>query len=40
VSSRPAEAQHLRDLQLLRRVPGRMDHEYAQPLDVETLALV
>ena len=38
MSSRPAEAQHLRDLQLLRRVRGRMDHEYAQPLDVEALA--
>src|SRR5437868_10312564 len=33
-----AEAQHLRDLALLRRVRDRMDREYAQPLDVEALA--
>src|ERR1700690_2575015 len=33
-----AEAQHLRDLARLRRVRGRMDREYAQPLDVEVLA--
>ena len=38
VTSRPAEAQHLRDLALLRRVRDRMDREYAQPLDVEALA--
>jgi transcriptional regulator GlxA family with amidase domain len=38
VSSRPASAQHLRDLALLRRVRDRMDREYAQPLDVEALA--
>jgi transcriptional regulator GlxA family with amidase domain len=38
VSSRPAEAQHLRDLARLRRVRDRMDREYAQPLDVEALA--
>src|SRR5690349_18876358 len=33
-----AEAQHLRDLALLRRVRDRIDREYAQPLDVEALA--
>jgi transcriptional regulator GlxA family with amidase domain len=38
VISRPAEAQRLRDLALLRRVRDRMDREYAQPLDVEALA--
>jgi AraC-like DNA-binding protein len=38
VTSSPAEAQHLRDLALLRRVRDRMDREYAQPLDVEALA--
>jgi AraC-like DNA-binding protein len=40
VSSRPAAgaAQHLRDLALLRRVRDRIDREYAQVLDVETLA--
>lgn len=38
VTSRPSEAQHLRDLALLRRVRDRMDREYAQPLDVEALA--
>jgi AraC-like DNA-binding protein len=38
VSSGPAEAQHLRDLALLRRVRDRIDREYAQPLDVEALA--
>jgi transcriptional regulator GlxA family with amidase domain len=38
VTSRPAEEQHLRDLALLRRVRDRMDREYAQPLDVESLA--
>src|SRR4051812_40960186 len=37
-SSRPADAQRLRDLALLRRVRDRMDREYAQPLDVEALA--
>jgi transcriptional regulator GlxA family with amidase domain len=36
--TRPAEAQHLRDLALLRKVRDRMDREYAQPLDVEALA--
>ena len=34
----PAAAQHLRDLARLRRVRDRIDREYAQPLDVETLA--
>jgi AraC-like DNA-binding protein len=38
VTSRPAAAQHLRDLTLLRRVRDRIDRDYAQPLDVETLA--
>jgi transcriptional regulator GlxA family with amidase domain len=38
VTSEPAAAQHLRDLALLRRVRDRMDREYAQPLDVESLA--
>jgi len=32
------EAQHLRDLARLRRVRDRIDREYAQPLNVETLA--
>ena len=36
--SNPADAQHLRDLALLRRVRDRIDREYAQPLDVEALA--
>jgi AraC-like DNA-binding protein len=38
VISRPAAAQHLRDLARLRRVRDRIDREYAQPLDVEVLA--
>jgi len=38
VTGRPATAQHLRDLALLRRVRDRIDREYAQPLDVEVLA--
>ena len=38
VTSGAAEAQHLRDLALLRRVRDRMDREYAQPLNVEALA--
>ena len=38
MTSRPAEAEHLRDLALLRRVRDRIDREYAQPLDVEALA--
>jgi len=36
--SNPADAQHLRDLALLRRVRDRIDREHAQPLDVEALA--
>jgi AraC-like DNA-binding protein len=36
--SRPATAQRLRDLALLRRVRDRIDREYAEPLDVEALA--
>ena len=35
---RPASAQRLRDLAVLRRVRDRIDREYAQPLDVEALA--
>ena len=38
VTSRPAAAQHLRDLARLRRVRDRIDREYALPLDVEALA--
>ena len=38
MTSRPAPAQHLRDLARLRRVRDRIDREYAQPLDVEALA--
>jgi AraC-like DNA-binding protein len=38
VTSRPAEAQRLRDLARLRRVRDRIDREYAEPLDVESLA--
>jgi methylphosphotriester-DNA--protein-cysteine methyltransferase len=38
VTSRPAPAQHLRDLVWLRCVRDRIDREYAQPLDVEALA--
>jgi AraC-like DNA-binding protein len=38
VTSRPAEAQRLRDLATLRRVRDRIDREYTQPLDVEALA--
>jgi AraC-like DNA-binding protein len=37
VANTPA-AQHLRDLERLRRVRDRIDREYAQPLDVEALA--
>ena len=33
-----AFAQHLRDLERLRRVRDRIDREYARPLDVEALA--
>lgn len=38
MTSRPTQAQHLRDLALLRRVRDRIDREYALPLDVEALA--
>ncbi len=38
MTSRPAAAQRLRDLERLRRVRDRIDREYAQPLDVEALA--
>jgi AraC-like DNA-binding protein len=38
VTSRPAAAQHLRDLARLRRVRDRIDREYAQPLDLQALA--
>jgi AraC-like DNA-binding protein len=38
VTSTPANAQQLRDLTVLRRVRDRIDREYAQPLDVESLA--
>ena len=38
MTSRAARAQHLRDLARLRRVRDRIDREYAQPLDVESLA--
>ncbi|MEU1002656.1 helix-turn-helix transcriptional regulator [Streptomyces tibetensis] len=38
MSTRPASAQHLRDLARLRRVKDRIDREYAKPLDVEALA--
>jgi len=37
VTGRPADG-HLQDLAVLRRVRDRIDHEYAQPLDVEALA--
>ena len=39
MSSRSAEDQQLRELALLRRVRDRMDRDYAQPLDVEALAV-
>ena len=38
MTSKPDEAERLRDLKLLRRVRDRIDREYAQPLDVEKLA--
>jgi AraC-like DNA-binding protein len=38
MATRPAAAQHLRDLARLRRVRDRIDREYAEPLDVEALA--
>ena len=39
MTSRATPEQHLRDLARLRRVRDRIDREYAQPLDVEALAL-
>jgi transcriptional regulator GlxA family with amidase domain len=38
VASPPGHDARLRDLKLLRRVRDRMDREYAQPLDVASLA--
>ncbi|MFJ6016030.1 helix-turn-helix transcriptional regulator [Streptomyces sp. NPDC092952] len=38
MTSRPDEAQRLGDLARLRRVRDRIDRDFAQPLDVETLA--
>jgi AraC-like DNA-binding protein len=38
VSSRPVDRQRLSDLARLRRVRDRIDRDYAQPLDVESLA--
>lgn len=38
MTSTPADAEHLRELALLRRVRDRMDREYDRPLDVEALA--
>jgi len=38
VTSSPASHPYLRELTQLRRVKDRMDREYAQPLDVESLA--
>jgi AraC-like DNA-binding protein len=38
VTTRTAEAEHLRELARLRRVRDRIDREYARPLDVEALA--
>lgn len=38
MSSTTADAQHLRDLERLRRIRDRLDREYDQPLDVEALA--
>ena len=34
----PAAAQRLRDLELLRKVKDRIDRDFAEPLDVEALA--
>ena len=38
VTSTPAASAHLRDLARLRRVRDRIDRDYAEPLNVETLA--
>ncbi|MCF2527039.1 helix-turn-helix transcriptional regulator [Yinghuangia soli] len=39
MTSKADEAQRLRDLRRLRRIRDRIDREYAQPLNVEALAL-
>ena len=39
MTSTYAATEHLRDLAWLRRVRDRIDREYAEPLDVEALAL-
>jgi AraC-like DNA-binding protein len=38
VTGSPSGAQHLRDLARLRRVRDRIDRDYQQPLNLETLA--
>jgi AraC-like DNA-binding protein len=38
VTRNPADERRLRDLERLRRVRDRIDREYAQPLDVDSLA--
>ncbi|MDX1891132.1 helix-turn-helix transcriptional regulator [Mycolicibacterium sp. 050158] len=38
MTSGPAATNRLRDLKLMRRVRDRMDRDFAQPLDVDTLA--
>ena len=38
MTSRPDEAENLRDLARLRRVRDRIDRDYAEPLDVAALA--
>jgi AraC-like DNA-binding protein len=38
MTARPIASQRLRELAQLRRVRDRIDREYAQPLDVESLA--
>ena len=38
MTSTSTQEEHLRDLVRLRRVRDRIDREYAQPLDVESLA--
>ncbi|MFD1858621.1 AraC family transcriptional regulator [Aeromicrobium camelliae] len=38
MSNRTVDEERLRELLLLRRVRDRIDREYAQPLDVESLA--
>jgi AraC-like DNA-binding protein len=38
VSASSATSQHLQDLKRLRRIRDRIDREYAQPLNVESLA--